>query len=245
MYTRGVSKRATLMLATIAAQLAWLTLRRWFLELHDAPLLRTVAIYGPTLTIAAVGLGLALRRGLFTPAELGLEPPAWTMRHGRAGRVLLLLAIFLAGAVVEVSGPLGTMIANGMSYDEIVEHLFRHEYRYIYGRLDPPLSAWDVGVHAVRKLVFPPLAEEIPFRALFVPVALSRLSRGFTALASGGVFFLYHWLAGWAPHPAFFLHGWAFAWVFMLTGLSGSIAAHAGVLFGVVMLGTFAAFAST
>ena len=44
-------------------------------------------------------------------------------------------------------------------------------------------------------------------------------------------------------HPAYFLHGWAFAWVFLLAGLPASIAAHAGVCFGVLALATFAGFA--
>ncbi|MBZ5712298.1 CPBP family intramembrane glutamic endopeptidase [Nannocystis pusilla] len=241
-----MSKRVALMLATMAAQLVWINASwRSGLMPPDSPVVQGVLVHGPMLIVAGVALVLAVRRGLFTPAELGLEAPAWTMRCGRAGRVLLLLAIFLAGALIDISGPLGTMTANGMSYSEIVHHLFRYEYRYIYGRLEPPLSTWDVGVHAVSTIVFPPLTEEIPYRALFIPVALSRLSRSGAAMASGVVFFLYHWLAGWAPHPAFFLHGWAFAWAFMLVGLAGSIAAHAGVLLGVVVLGTFAGFAST
>lgn len=234
------------MLATIAAQVGWiLALRRSGLEPLDAPVLRASLIYGPTLATAGVGLTLALRGGLFTAAELGLRMPAWTMRRGRAGAVLLVVAIFVAGALVDVAGPLVTMTANGMSYDEIVAHLFRYEYRYTFGRIEPPPAAWAIGLQAVTSILAP-LSEEVPYRALLVPVVLSRLSRSWAALVSGVVFFLVHWLAfGGEPHPAYFLHGWAFAWVFMLAGLPGSIAAHTGVCFGVLALGTFAGFAST
>lgn len=232
------------MAAAIAAHIAWiLALHGSGLEPRDAPVLRAALIYGPGLVTAGAALVVALRSGLFTPIELGLRMPPWVMRRGRGGAGALLLAIFLAGMLVDVAGPIGTMTANGMSYDEIVAHLRRFEYWYTFGRLEPPPPAWAIGLEAVTS-VLAPLSEEVPYRALLVPVALSRLSRNSAALASGAVFFLVHWLAfGGAPHPAYFLHGWAFAWVFMLVGLLGSIAAHAGVCFGVLVLATFAGFA--
>lgn len=232
------------MAAAIAAHIAWiLALRASGLEPHDAPVPRIVLIYGPGLVTAGAALVIGLRGGLFTPAELGLHMPGWTMRRGRSGAVALLLAIFIAGMLVDVAGPIGTMTANGMSYDEIVAHLRRFEYRYTFGRLEPPPPAWAIGLEAVTS-VLAPLSEEVPYRALLVPVMLTRLSRNSAALASGAVFFLVHWLAfGGAPHPAYFLHGWAFAWVFMLAGLPGSIAAHAGVCFGVLALATYAGLA--
>lgn len=242
-----MSRRAVLLLAIIGADLAWIVaLRHSGLEPRDAPVLRGLLIYGPTLAIAGVGLAVALRRGLFTAAELGLEAPAWTMRRGHIGRVVLLLAIFLAGALVDMSGPLGTMIANGMSYDQIVAHLFSHEYRYMFGTREPPIALVDISLRAAKSCILAPLAEEVPYRALFIPVVLSRLSRQSAALASGAMFFLIHWLVyGAEPHPAYFLSGWVFAWAFMLVGLSGSLAAHAGENFGVLALAIFAAFAST
>jgi len=233
------------MAAAIAAHIAWiLVLRGSGLEPRDAPILRVALIYGPGLITAGTALIIALRTGLFTPAQLGLHMPAWTLRRGRGGAALLLLAIFLAGMLVDVAGPVGTMTANGMSCDEIVAHLRRYEYWYTFGRLEPPPPAWAIGLEAVTSILAP-LSEEVPYRALLVPTMLLRLSRNSAALVSGAVFFLVHWLAfGGAPHPAYFLHGWAFAWVFMLAGLSGSIAAHAGVCFGVLALATFAGFAS-
>ncbi|MDC0668397.1 CPBP family intramembrane glutamic endopeptidase [Nannocystis radixulma] len=242
-----MSKRNALALAVIAANVAWmLAFRHAGFVPRDAPVLRGVLLYGPTLGIAAAGLIAALRGGLFTPAELGLRMPAWTLRRGPVGLVLLLIAIFLAGALIDMMVPLGTMAANGMSYDEIVDHLRHHEYRYTYGRRELPLASWDIGVEVFKSVILPPLAEEVPYRALFVPAVLSRLSRSNAALASGVIFFLLHWLVyGAQPHPAYFISGWAFAWAFMLVGLPGSIAAHAGENFGVFMLGTFAAFASS
>lgn len=233
------------MAAAIAAHVGWiLALRTSGLEPHDAPVLRVALIYAPGLATAGAALFVALRGGFFTPAELGLHMPSWTMRRGRGGAVALLFAIFLAGLLVDIAGPIGTMTANGMSYDEIVAHLRRFEYRYTFGRLDPPPPTWAITLEAVTSILAP-LSEEVPYRALLVPAALSRLSRNSAALVSGVVFFLVHWLAfGGAPHPAYFLHGWAFAWVFMLAGLPGSIAAHAGVCFGVLALATYAGFAS-
>lgn len=242
-----MSRRAWLVLVTIAASATWVfTLRHSGLEPLDAPVLRGVLLYVPTLTIAVTGLVVALRTGLFTPVELGLGRPEWAAQRGRAIVVLLLLAVFLAGALVDTAGPIGAMVANGMSHDEIVAHLRRYEYRYTYGQLEPPLAAWEIGVQAAKGLLLAPLVEEVPYRALFVPVAFSRLSRQSTALASGVVFFLVHWLAyGAQPHPAYFLSGWAFAWAFTLLGLPGALAAHAGENFGVFALGTYAAFASS
>ncbi|MCY1055512.1 CPBP family intramembrane glutamic endopeptidase [Nannocystis sp. SCPEA4] len=242
-----MSKRAGLTLTIIAAQVAYVFgLRHSGLDPVDDPFLRGVVIHGPMLTIAVVGLLLALQCGLFTREELGLRMPDWTTLRGRVGQVLLLVAIFLAGALIDMAGPLGTMLSNGMSYEEIVDHLRRHEYRYVYGRTEPPLSAWNIGLGAVKKMVLPPLTEEIPYRALLLPVLLSKMSRGWAALLSGLVFFLVHWLGyGSQPHPAYFLSGWVFAWAFMLVGLPGSIAAHAGENSGVVVLGTFAAFAQS
>src|SRR5262249_14238560 len=156
------------------------------------------------------------------------------------GAGMLLLAIFLAGMLIDIAVPLLTMTANGMSYEEILAHLRRFEYWYTFGRLEPPPPAWAIGLEAVTSILAP-LSEEVPYRALLVPATLSVLSRSSAALVSGAVFFLVHWLAfGGAPHPAYFVHGWAFAWVFMLAGLPGSIAAHAGVCFGVLALATFA-----
>jgi len=237
-------KRTGLMAAAIVVHIAWiLALRGSGLEPHDAPVLRVVLIYGPGLVTAGAALVIALRAGLFTPAELGLHMPAWTMRRGRGCAALLLFAIFLAGMLIDIAGPIGTMTANGMSYEEIVAHLLRHEYWYTFGRSEPPPPAWAIGIQAVTSILAP-LSEEVPYRGLLVPVVVSRLSRNSAALASGAVFFLVHWLAfGGAPHPAYFLHGWAFAWVFLLAGLPGSIAAHAGVCFGVLALATFAGFA--
>lgn len=232
------------MAAAIAAHIGWiLALRASGLEPHDAPALRVALIYGPGLATAGAALVIALRGDFFTPAELGLHMPPWTMRRGRGGAAVLLLAIFLVGVLVDIAGPIGTMTANGMSYEEIVAHLRRFEYRYTFGQLAPPPPTWAIGLEAVTS-VLAPLSEEVPYRALLVPTMLSRLSRNSAALVSGVVFFLVHWLAfGGAPHPAYFLHGWAFAWVFMLSGLPGSIAAHAGVCFGVLALATFAGFA--
>lgn len=234
------------MLAVIAADVAWmLAFRHAGFAPRGAPVLRGVLIYGPSLLIAAAGVTAALRNGLFTPAELGLRMPAWTMGRGRGGLILLLIAIFLAGALIDMAVPIGTMLVDGMTYDEIVDHLRRHEYRYTYGYREPPPATSDIGVELFKSVILPPLVEEVPYRALFIPVVLARLSRGNAALASGLVFFLLHWLVyGAQPHPAYFITGWAFAWAFMLAGLPGSIAAHAGVLFGVLALATFAGFAS-
>ncbi|MDC0672472.1 CPBP family intramembrane glutamic endopeptidase [Nannocystis radixulma] len=237
-----MSKRSWLLLTTILAQAGWIaTLRHSGLEPRDAPVLRGVLVYGPSLLISGVGLLVALRTGLFTRSEVGLEAPGWASRTGRLGWPLLLLGIFLASALVDMAGPIGTMLSNGMSYKEIVDHLRSYEYRYVFGRIQPPPDAWDIGVQATKRIVLAPLSEEIPYRALFVPVLLSRLSRGWTAVASGVVFLLLHWLAyNGQLHPAHFLSGWAFAWAFMVAGLPGALAAHAGVNFGVVVLGTFA-----
>lgn len=242
-----MSRRASILLATIAADVACIVaLRSSGLEPLDAPVLRGVLVYGPPLLIAGVALSLALRGGHFTRAELGFRVPEWALRRGWVGYGLLLLAVFLAAALIDVGVPLSSLSASGMSHEEIVAHLRRHEYRYMYGRLEPPLATWDVGVVLVKNVILPPLVEEVPYRALFIPVVLARLSRHHAALASGVVFFLLHWLAyGAQPHPAYFLSGWAFAWAFMVLGLPGAVVAHAGEDFGVFLLATFAGLAST
>lgn len=232
------------MLATIAAHVAWIVaLRRSGLEPRDAPVWRGVMVYGPALVINTVSLIVALRYKLFTPAELGLRRPAWAMRHGRAWFALVLFAVFIAAALVDFITPLATMTASGMAYEEIVEHVRQHEYRYTYGRLAPPPAAWNIAVEFIKAVVVAPLDEELPYRALFVPVALSKLSRSHTALASGAIFFLVHWLAyGAQAHPVYFLSGWLFAWAFMWAGLPAALAAHGGENFGSSMLGTLSAF---
>lgn len=240
-----MSSRARLALATIAVQLAWIVaLRRSGLEPRDAPVLRGVLLYGPALLVAGVGVGVGLRRGLFTPAELGLRRPAWAVRRHWIWFVLALLAMFVAAALVDAVAPLATLASRGMPFEDIMEHVRRHEYRYTYGRLEPPPAAWNIAVEFIKGVVLAPLAEEVPYRALFIPVALSRLSRGNVAIASGLVFLLVHWLAyGAQPHPAYFLSGWVFAWAFMFAGLPGALMVHGGENFGVLVLGTFAAFA--
>lgn len=102
-----------------------------------------------------------------------------------------------------------------------------------------------MGVAFVKGVILPPIVEEVPYRALFLAVVLSRLSRHGAALASGAVFFIVHWLAyGAQPHPAFFLSGWVYAWAFMWLGLPGALVAHAGEDFGVYLLGTLAGLSS-
>jgi membrane protease YdiL (CAAX protease family) len=225
------------MAAAIAAHIAWiLAIRASGLDPVDAPVLRGVVLYGPGLVTAGLALAIALRTGLFTASELGLRRQPWAP----------LIGLFFAGTIIEIAGPLGTMVASGMNYDEIVAHLFRHEFRYMYSVQALPLTAWDIGVRAVKSLVLVPLTEEIPYRSLFMPVVLTWMSRSWSAGASGLVFFLVHWIAfGGAPHPAYFLHGFGFAWAFLWAGLPGAVAAHAGVSLGVIALATFAAFAHT
>lgn len=241
-----MSRRASILLATIAADVACIVAFRFSgLEPLDAPVLRGVLVYGPPLLIASVALAVALRGRHFTCAELGLRVPEWALRRGWIGYCLLLLGVFVVAALVDIGAPLSSLNASGMTFEEIVAHLRRYEYRYMYGRLEPPLMAWDIGVVLVKNVLLPPLVEEVPYRALFIPVARARLSRHHAALASGAVFFLLHWLAyGAQPHPAYFLSGWAFAWAFMLLGLPGAIVAHAGEDFGVFLLATFAGLAS-
>ena len=101
----------------------------------------------------------AQRRTCSAPAELGLRRPAWAVRRHWIWFVLALLAMFVAAALVDAVAPLATLASRGMPFEDIMEHVRRHEYRYTYGRLEPPPAAWNIAVEFIKGVVLAPLAD--------------------------------------------------------------------------------------
>ena len=206
---------------------------------------RVAMISGPSLVLCAVALVVALGRGLYSRAELGLEANDFLKRRGLVGWrfALLIAAIFIVTAIIYIFPPINYSITHGLSYTEFVDELRRHEWRSIFARSEQPIDAKDVVLVFLHSVVFAPLTEEIPYRALFIPVVLPKLGRHLTALASGVVFLGLHTLVyGLTPAPDYFLMGVAFAYVFMYAGLAGSIACHAGGNCGRWLLAMFVEF---
>lgn len=240
-----MSKRAALLaLVLVTDWLCFLPIRLGYAPQHTS-VGRVAMISGSSLVLCAVALAVALGRGLYTRAELGLEATDFMKRRGLVGwrYILLLAAIFIATAVIHMLPPINYSIAQGLSYAEFVDELRRHEWRSAFARSEQPIDAKDVVLVFLHSVVFAPVTEEIPYRALFVPVVLPRLGRHLTALASGLVFFGLHTLVyGLTPAPDYFISGLAFAYVFMYAGLAGSILCHAGGNFGLWLLAMFVEF---
>ena len=140
--------------------------------------------------------------------------------------------------------PINYAYSHGLTHEEFLEELRRFEYRSTLEAYEPidaaglALSFFDGSVHA-------PFAEEVPYRALLVPLVRPWIGRFGTALCSGVVFFLLHWLVyGLGPEPSHFFSGAIFAYLFMYAGLGASLAAHAGGNAGIWLLAVYAAFAA-
>lgn len=176
---------------------------------------------------------------------LGLEATDFmTRRHLVGWRfALVLAAIFLVAALVYMAPPINYSIAHGFSYGEFVEELRRHEWRATFARSVPPVDPLEVVLVFLHSVVFAPLTEEIPYRALFVPVVSPALGRHWTAIASGLVFLALHtFVYGLTPDPSYFLGGLASAYAFLCFGLAGAVVCHAGGNFGIWMLAMFVEF---
>lgn len=200
----------------------------------------------PGILTSGAAILLALRWRLFTRVELGLAPTVWQLRYRVTGLrfAFFLLGIFLIFALLYALPPINYAYSQGLSHADFLEEIRRFEYRSTLEAYEPinaaglALSFFDGSVHA-------PLAEEVPCRALLVPLVQPWIGRLGTALCSGVVFFLLHWLVyGLGPEPSHFFSGAIFAYLFMYAGLGASLAAHAGGNAGIWLLAVYAAFAA-
>jgi membrane protease YdiL (CAAX protease family) len=242
-----MARRALFVLAVVAA--CWL--KSFALRTGDALHLlpRTMSVGRlaffvlPGLVIAALAIYLARRWALFSRSELGLERSEWQRRHPT--RHALILGGLLAGfAVAYMLPPINYALTNGLTYADFLSEIRSHEYR---STLEPyePLDASGLSLSFLDDVVFPPLMEEVPYRALLVPLVLPVLGRWGAVLVSGAVFFLTHWLAyQQAPNLQHFLGGVVLAYVFLRVGLAGSLATHAGSNAGIWLLAVWAACAA-
>lgn len=240
-----MSKRAALLASVLVVDcLCFLPIRLGYAPRYTS-IGRVAMISGPSLVLCAVALAVALGRGLYTRAELGLEATEFMKRRGLVGwrYAVLLTAIFIVAALIHMFPPINYSIVHGFSYAEFVDELRRHEWRSTFARSEQPVDPVEVVLVFLHSVVFAPLTEEIPYRALFVPAVLPRLGRHLTALASGLVFLGLHTVVyGLTPDPSYFLGGLAFAYVFMYAGLAGAIVCHAGGNFGIWLLAMFVEF---
>lgn len=207
---------------------------------------RLAAFAVPGILISGTAILLAVRWRVFTRVELGLAPTDWQLKYRVTGfrLALFLLGLFLVFALMYALPPINYAYSQGLSHAEFLEELRRFEYRSTLEAYEPidaaglALSFFDGSVHA-------PLAEEVPYRALLVPLVRPWIGRFGTALCSGVVFFLLHWLVyGLGPEPSHFFSGAIFAYLFMYAGLGASLAAHAGGNAGIWLLAVYAAFAA-
>lgn len=242
-------RRAAFVLAVLAA--FWL--RSFVVRAADALYLlprtmgwaRVACLLVPGLVIAGAALYLARRWDLFSRAELGLEPTDWQRRHGIVGfRCALLIAgLFIGFALAYMLPPIHYGLSNELSHAEFLAEIRQHEYRSTLRQYEP-ISLGDLALSFVDGSVAWPFMEEAVFRALLVPLLLSWLHWWGAVLASGVVFCLTHWLVyQQGLQPQHFVTGVVFACVFLLVGLTGSVAAHAGGNAGVWLLALYAACA--
>lgn len=215
--------------------------------LHVLPRAMTVARLAalalPGLAIAAAAIYLARRWGLFSRVELGLERSAWQRRHPLR-HAAIVGGLFAGFALAYMLPPINYAIANGLNYADFLTEIRLHEYRSTL-RPYEPIDAAALGLSFLDDVVFPPLIEEVPYRALLVPLVLPLLGRWGAVVTSGVVFFLTHWIAyEQGPNLQHFLSGAVLAFIFLRVGLAGSLAAHAGGNAGIWLLAFWAYAAS-
>jgi membrane protease YdiL (CAAX protease family) len=238
-------RRAALLLAVLAFDwLAFMPIRLGYAPPHTS-LGRLLFIYGPTVLLCAVSVAVALRRGVHTRADLGLETTEYQRRHRIIGwrYALALLGLFLAGALTHMLPPVNYSLVHGLSYAEFIELVRGNEWRACFARSLPPVDGGDIALVFAQGVVLAPLVEETVYRALFVPTVFGTLGRFGTAAAAGVLFHGVHVVIyGMPAHPSYFLVGAALAYVFYWFGLRGALAAHAGCNFGLLLLALLVEF---